>query len=66
MLIDQATIDMLARMLPALNEEYDSLKPIAARSPYVDMRQMALARMRAIETMRGDEKKTEVPATHHK
>jgi hypothetical protein len=45
---------------------HDALKPIAERAPGFDDRRLATIIMRLIEAIRGDEKKTELPPSHHK
>jgi hypothetical protein len=52
-------------ILKEVEVAYAALKPIAERSPMYDTRQLALIIMRLIETARGDEDKTELPARHH-
>ena len=49
----------------ACDRAYEALKPVALRATGLGERTLATVLMRFIEDIRGDEKKTETPKSHH-
>ena len=57
--------DLSQETLTSLNDAYNLLKPIAARSAMIDSQNLAKIMMRLIEDIRGDKEKTALPSYHH-